>query len=146
MSFHKGFEDTSYNEISVIVIPDLLMNIVSYHGFAKENNPNVILICRRNLVSYHLSESFVILPQNDESIKSFPREVKYCVSKILIHENYSVITCTTVVLSVANTLKNIYLSNNVFTKFELIFFKKFIFSISSDSTYRRPLRISTILH
>ena len=113
LSFHKGFEDTSYNEISVIVIPDLLMNIVSYHGFAKENNPNVILICGRNLVSYHLSESFVILPQNDESIKSFPREVKYCVSKILIHENYSVITCTTVVLSVANTLKNIYLSNNV---------------------------------
>ena len=62
-SFYKFFEETYYNKIYVIVITGLLMNMVSCHGFSKDNTPTDILTCQRNLVSYYLSKSFVILPK-----------------------------------------------------------------------------------
>ena len=54
LSFHKGFEDAYYNEISGIGIPELLMNIVSCNEFEKRNTPTTNLTCRRNLVWYYL--------------------------------------------------------------------------------------------
>ena len=72
-SFHKVFEDSSYNDISVIFIPELLMNIVLCHGFVKYKTLAVILTCQRNLASYYLSEIFVIPPKYSEAMKNVLR-------------------------------------------------------------------------
>ena len=72
-SFDQLFEDTYYNSINVIFIPEVLMNIVSCHKFLKENPPTLILTCRRSLLSYHLSKIFVILPQNSKSMNNIPK-------------------------------------------------------------------------
>ena len=50
-SFDQGFEDKYYNDINIIGITEVLMNIVSYHGFQKDNTPTAILTRQRNLVS-----------------------------------------------------------------------------------------------
>ena len=43
-------ETITYNAVSGILIPGLLMNIISYHGFVNNTNLGVILSCRRKLV------------------------------------------------------------------------------------------------
>ena len=73
LSFDKSFLDAYYNEISGISTPELLMNIVSCNLFVKENTPTVTLTCRRNLVSYYLSQSFVIF-QNILKHRVFSQE------------------------------------------------------------------------
>ena len=45
-------------------------------------------------------------------------EVKQHVNEIDMHKNDSVMTCTIVIMYVVNMLKNINLSNNLFTEFE----------------------------
>ena len=51
---NKVFENTTYNDISAIEIPELLMNIISRHGFFNNTNSAVILSCCIKLVSYYL--------------------------------------------------------------------------------------------
>ena len=74
-----------------------------------------------------MSKTFsVILPlknicdpyKNSEAINSVSIEVKQCVNAIDMHGNDLFRTCTAVIPSVANILKQIYLSNNLFTEFE----------------------------
>ena len=40
---NKGFENITYNDISGIGIPELLMNIISCHGFVSDTKSAVIL-------------------------------------------------------------------------------------------------------
>ena len=35
---NKGFENTTFNNISIITIPELFMNKVSCHGFVNDKN------------------------------------------------------------------------------------------------------------
>ena len=48
------FENTTYNDISLIVIIELLMNIISCNGLVKNMKPAVILSYRSRLVDYYL--------------------------------------------------------------------------------------------
>ena len=50
ISSAKIFEETSYNELLGIGIPELLMNLISCHVFMKKTNSTVILVCRYWLV------------------------------------------------------------------------------------------------
>ena len=51
----KLFESITLNNISVIGIPELLMNVISCHGFLNNNKSTVILACCRKVVDYYLS-------------------------------------------------------------------------------------------
>ena len=57
-SLHRGFEDTSFNEISAIGTPYILLNIVSCYSFDQDNNSTLILACRSKSVSYYFSKGF----------------------------------------------------------------------------------------
>ena len=61
---NKLFQNITFNYISGIFIPVLLMNIMSCRGFLKEYNATVILKCRMKLVSYYLSNKFVVINEN----------------------------------------------------------------------------------
>ena len=60
-SAHKGFENTTFNDILGIRISELLINIMSCHGFVNDKKSTAILSCSRKLVSYYLSKGFVII-------------------------------------------------------------------------------------
>ena len=93
------------------------MKIVSYHGFVKENTPDATFKYRRNLVSYYLSKSFVVLPKYSKAMKDVWIEVKNFAKALGMHKNYMVTTSATVIPSIVNMLKNVYLSNNLFGVF-----------------------------
>ena len=116
--------------------------------FAKDNTSTVILTRQRNLVSYYLSKWFVILPKKSEAMNYVPIEVKHCINVIEMHKNYSLMNLTTVISSVANTLKTSSWIIFLLLNLNWNYFKtqKYLFTISSESTQRRLSRIFTILH
>ena len=56
-------------------------------------------------------------------MNNIPIEVLQRVNTINIYKDYSVVTCTTVIPYIANTLKNIYLCNHLFTEFQSTLFQ-----------------------
>ena len=58
ISSQKTFEQTSFNILLGIGIPELLMNLVSCHGFMKKPNSTVILNCRYFLINDYLAKVF----------------------------------------------------------------------------------------
>ena len=57
----QGSESIRYFSVSGIFIPEILMNIISCHGFVNNTKSDVKLSCRRKLVSYYISKGFMIL-------------------------------------------------------------------------------------
>ena len=55
------FEQTSFNILIYIDIPELLLNLVSCHGFMRKPNSNVILNCRYCLINNYLAKGFYII-------------------------------------------------------------------------------------
>ena len=72
---NNGFENKKYNDISGVGIPEILMNIISCHGFVNNKNSVVILSCRRKLVDYYLSKGFVIIENHLCVIIVFPQQL-----------------------------------------------------------------------
>ena len=57
----KIFEEASYNGLLGIGILEVLMNLVSCHGFMKKPNLTVILLCQSILVKYYLEKDFSVI-------------------------------------------------------------------------------------
>ena len=55
------FEKTRFTNFSGLGIPDILMNIISCHGFSKSSIITVIFTCRSSLVPYYLSKVFSVV-------------------------------------------------------------------------------------
>ena len=66
-----GFKhrNKSYDKILRIGIPDLLMNLMSCHGFFKNKNPVVILKCPKRMLEYYFSKGFNIFDCNTNDLK-----------------------------------------------------------------------------
>ena len=56
--------DKSFDRILGIGIPDLLMNLMSCHGFLKNKNPVVILKCPKRMLEYFFSKRFTLFDCN----------------------------------------------------------------------------------
>ena len=50
---HKGFENITFNDISIIGITELLMNVKCCHRFVNDKKKTVILACHTELISYY---------------------------------------------------------------------------------------------
>ena len=69
-------------------------------------------------------------------METVPKEVKHCVKALYMHKNDLVTTITTMIPSIPNTLKKIYIGNIVLPNLHKNYIKtkNFIFRISSDIT------------
>ena len=54
ISNNPTFKDTSFNLILGIGIPELLLNLLSCHGFMMNSNSTVILNCQSRLIENYL--------------------------------------------------------------------------------------------
>ena len=68
--------EKSFNKILGIGIPDLLMKLLSCHGFVKNINFVVKLLCPKRMLEYYFSKRFGILECNFNNLKKLPNEVK----------------------------------------------------------------------
>ena len=67
---YKRF-DTDYDNVLVIIIPDLLLNLLSCHGFSKNNESVVILKCPHRMSEYYFNKGFIIFECYEEILKTF---------------------------------------------------------------------------
>ena len=67
-------------------------------------------------------KNFVIFPHISEATNNVPRNFLQSFNTIDMYKNDSIITCPSVILYFANTLKNIYLGNCC-TEFQSTFFQ-----------------------
>ena len=107
ISRDKVFENKSYNELLGIGIPEVIMNLISCHGFTKNTISNFILVCHYWLVNYNYAKGFVIIEHNSQHSRSVPNETKQLIHAINKQKKDYVIACYTYIYSAANTLKQI---------------------------------------
>ena len=77
------FEQTSFNILLSIGIPERLLNLVSCNGFMKKPNSTVILNCRSRLVNiYYLEKGFYIIGKDSKQKNMPPNDVKLRINVI----------------------------------------------------------------
>ena len=100
-------EEKSHDKILGIGIPDLLMNLMSCHGFLKNKNPVVILKFPKRMLEYYFSKGFTILECNYNNLAKLPNEVKQIIHAEDTDNSDKVMICSTTIPSTSNTLKNL---------------------------------------
>ena len=76
ISSNKIFEQTSFNILPVIGIPELLLNLLSCHGFMEKPNTIVVLNCRSHFMNTNLETDFFIIKKDSKQLSPLPNDVK----------------------------------------------------------------------
>ena len=64
----KKYLGNIFNKLLGIGMTDLLMNLLSFHGFTKNINSTVILLCPSRIMEYYFSKGFVMLESNSNNL------------------------------------------------------------------------------
>ena len=72
---NSTFNITSFNLLHFIGIAELLLNLVSYHGFMMKSNSNVILNFQSCLINNYLSKGLFIIEQGSKQFNLIPNDV-----------------------------------------------------------------------
>ena len=65
-----------YDNVFRFVIPYLLMNVLSCHGFLKNNDSVVILKCPNRMFEYYFNKGFIIFDCDKNNLERLPSEIK----------------------------------------------------------------------
>ena len=106
-----SFQDATFDGFPGIGIPEVLMNIMSCCGFAKEENKIFILMFRIKLVSYYLSKGFLIIDPKSDALDNVPLKFKQKIHTIDKYGTGYSTTCKKYIPSAINTLNNIHLKS-----------------------------------
>ena len=82
-----------------IGIPDLLMKLMSCHGFLKKKNSIVILKFPKRILKYYFPKVFTLFECNTNTLAKIPNEVKDINYAEETDNSDKVITCTTTIPS-----------------------------------------------
>ena len=88
ISSNRIFEQASYNILLDIGIPEILLNLVSCHGFTEKPNAIIILNCQSSLVNNYLEKGFLIIEKESKQLKIIPNDVKLRINAIDQLETY----------------------------------------------------------
>ena len=106
---HEGMD---YDNLFGIGIPDILLNMLSCHGFLNNNESIVILKCPNRMSEYYFNKGFIQLTCDEDNLKTLPVRVKDRVGAELKVNSDLVMLCYTTITSTSNTLKNLVISSN----------------------------------
>ena len=108
VSFRGGFkhENKSYDKILGIEIPDLLMNLMSFHGFLRNIHSIAIIKCPKRMLGYYLSKGFTLFDCDMINFSKLPNEAKVKIHGEDTDNSDKVMICSITILSTSNTLKN----------------------------------------
>ena len=101
-----------YINLLGISIPYILLNLLSCHGFLKNNDYVVILKCPNRMSEYYFNKGFVILECDEDHFKKLPSKVKERVGAELKINTGLVMLCFTTITSTSNKLKNLVINSN----------------------------------
>ena len=106
---HEGVE---YDNLFGIGIPDILLNMLSFHVFLNNNESIVILKCPNRMSEYYFNKVFIPLTCDEDHLNKLPISVQQRVGAEPKVNSDLVMLCKTTILSTSNTLKNLYISSD----------------------------------
>ena len=109
ISCNPAFKNTSFNMLSGIGIKELLLNLVSCHGFTKKQNSTVIFNCQTCLVTNYLSKGFSIIEQNTENFILLQNDVKLRTNLTYQLDTDYVMVKNKEISAVENIIKKLYI-------------------------------------
>ena len=77
----------------------------------------MILTCRSIIVSYFISKCFVIVETKEGNLDKFLRNIQEQNNSVVRQNNDSILTCKTVITSIVNILKNIYIHRTLYGEY-----------------------------
>ena len=73
--------------MSVIGVLEIIINIISCHGFVNNTKSDVIFLCRIKLVYYYPSKGIFILRNNISALRNVPLCAKQIINLEHIYKN-----------------------------------------------------------
>ena len=89
----NNFENNKFKDLYGLGIPDILMNIMSCHGFYKYSIYTVILACWSALARYYISKGFVIVETEVGGVDNITITMKEQIHAAHLHQEESLLTC-----------------------------------------------------
>ena len=106
ISSKPKFEDTSFNILLGTGIPELLLNLVSCHGFMKKPNSTVVLNWRSFLINNYLAKGFYITEKVPKQLNLLPNDVKFTINLNNQMDTDFFMAKNKAISAEANTIKN----------------------------------------
>ena len=100
-------EEKRFDKILGTGIPDLLMNLMSCHGFLNNKDPFVILKCPKRMLEYYFSKWLTYFDCTINNLEELTSEVKFIIHAEDTDNSGKVMICSTKIPSTSNTLKNL---------------------------------------
>ena len=101
-----------YNNLFGIGIPEILLNMLSCHGFLKNDDYIVMIKFPNRMSEYYFNKGFIELTCNEDHLNKIPLLVKQRVGAEMKVNSDLVMLCYTSITSTSNTLKNLVISSN----------------------------------
>ena len=122
MSSNRTFKQTSFNILLGVVIPELLLNLVSCHGFMEKPNSNFILNFRYRLVNNFLAKGLFIIDWGSKHSSMHPNDVKLRIHVIEQLETDFVMEKNKAISSVANTMNKLHSQSDLHLTYKQNFY------------------------
>ena len=123
ISSYRIFEQTSFNTLLGIGIPELSLNLVSCHGFTEEPNVIVILNCWSCLANNYLARGLFIIEKDSKQLNIILIDMKLRIHAIYQLEIDFVMAKNTAIHSVANTIKKLHIQSYFHLIYQQDFYK-----------------------
>ena len=109
ISSNPTLKDTCFNLLLGFGIQELLLNLVSSHGFMKKPNSTVITNYQSRLINNYLAKGFPIIEQNTMQLSLIPNDVKLRINLINQLKTDYVMVKNESISPVANTIKQFHI-------------------------------------
>ena len=109
ISSNPTFEDTSFNTLLGIGIIELLLDLLSCHGFTKKPNSTVILNCLTRPINNYLAKGFYIIEKSTDQSSLLPNDVRLRINLNNQLDTYYVMAKNKAISAVANTIKQLHI-------------------------------------
>ena len=113
ISCNPTFEDTNFNILLSIGIPELLLDLVSCHGFMKKQNSTVMLNCRTRLINNYLSKGSSVIEQGTNQLIFLPNDVRLRINMNNQLDTDYVMVKNKAISAVANTIKQLHIQKDM---------------------------------
>ena len=113
ISCNPTFKDTSFNILLGIGIPEMLLNLVSCHGFMKKPNSTLILNCQTRMINNYLSKGFSVIKQKKQ-LSLLPNDVRLRINMINPLDTDYFMVKNKAIYAVANTIKTLHIQKNIY--------------------------------
>ena len=97
--------DKNYDNVLRFGIPDLLLNLLYFQCFLKNNESVVILKCPHRMFEYYFNKGFIIFDCDENKLKRLPSQVKDRVVTEVTVNSEKVMLYYNTIYSTSNTLK-----------------------------------------